>query len=162
MRSREEVALVLELVSAGRNDCEIARETGIPRGTVRGWRKGQTPDFDRIRSFGQLLGPPCLVGGDPLNLPQAPYTYLLGLYLGDGCLTSCPREVYRLRIVCTNRYPQLIRECELAMAEVLSNKVSRVSPSQVKAVPKWPRTRSTGCACSRSMDPARSTSGRSS
>jgi hypothetical protein len=127
MRSREEVALVLELISAGRNDCEIARETGIPRGTVRGWRKGRTPDFDRIRTFGQLGSPSCLVcGGDPLNLPQAPYAYLLGLYLGDGCLTPYPRGVYRLRIVCTNRYPQLIRQCELAMREVLRNKVSRV------------------------------------
>jgi hypothetical protein len=126
MRSREEVALVLDLVRRGRNDCDIARETGIPRGTVRCWQKGRTPDFDRVRTFGEEFCPPRLVcGGDPVNLPQAPYTYLLGLYLGDGCLTACPREVYRLRIVCTNRYPGLIRECELAMAEVLPNKVSR-------------------------------------
>jgi transposase-like protein len=47
VRTREEVALVLELVAMGRNDCEIAREAGIPRSTVRQWRKGQTPDFDR-------------------------------------------------------------------------------------------------------------------
>jgi hypothetical protein len=121
---------VLDLVRRGRNDCEIARETGIPRGTVREWRKGQTPDFDRTRTFGQMFSPPCPVcGGDPLNLPRAPYTYLLGLYLGDGCLTPYPREVYRLRIVCTNCYPQLIRDCELAMAEVLPNKVSRVRKS---------------------------------
>jgi hypothetical protein len=66
-------------------------------------------------------------GDDPLKLPQAPSTYLLGLHLGDGCLTPFPREVYRLRIICTNRSPQLMRECELAMAEVLSNKVSRVA-----------------------------------
>jgi len=31
MRTREEVATVLELVQAGLNDCEIARRTGIPR-----------------------------------------------------------------------------------------------------------------------------------
>jgi hypothetical protein len=95
---------------------------------VRGWRIGRTPDFDRTRTFAQKFSPRCLVcGGDPLNLPQVPYTYLLGLYLGDGCLTPYPRDVYRLRIVCTNRYPQLIRECELAMAGVLpKNKVSRV------------------------------------
>ena len=136
MRSREEVALVLELVRAGRNDCEIARETSIPRGTIRGRRKGRTPDFDRIRTSGQVFSPPCLVcGGDPLELPQAPYTYLLGLYLGDGCLTPHPRDVYRLRIICTNRYPQRMRESELAMAEVLSNKVAG-SPREVKAVPR--------------------------
>ena len=30
-----------------------------------------------------------------------------------------PRDVYRLRIACAERYPGLIRQCELAMAEVL-------------------------------------------
>jgi hypothetical protein len=130
VRTREEVALVLELVAMGRNDCEIARETGIPRGTVRQWRKGQTPDFHRQRTFrgpdGQPRGRACAVcGGDPLTLPQAAYTYLLGLYLGDGCLTACPRGVYKLRIACADRYPGLIRECELAMARILPNKVGR-------------------------------------
>jgi hypothetical protein len=131
VRTREEVALVLELLAMGRNDCEIARETGIPRGTVRQWRKGQTPDFDRQYTFkgpdGQPRGRACVVcGGDPLTLPQASYTYLLGLYLGDGCLTACPRNVYKLRITCAERYPGLIRECERAMAQVLPNKVGRV------------------------------------
>jgi hypothetical protein len=31
MRSREEVAVVLERIGVGWNDCQIARETGIPR-----------------------------------------------------------------------------------------------------------------------------------
>ena len=48
MRSREEVALVLELARAGWNDCEISRETGIPRQTILDWRSGRVPDFDRI------------------------------------------------------------------------------------------------------------------
>src|SRR5215211_2888253 len=109
VRTREEVALVLELVAMGRNDCEIAREAGIPRSTVRQWRKGQTPDFDRRYTFKGPDGQPrrgaCVVcGGDPLTLPQASYTYLLGLYLGDGCLTACPRNVYKLRIACAERY----------------------------------------------------------
>ena len=131
MRTREEVGLVIELVRAGRNDCEIARETGIPRSTVRQWRKGQTPDFDRQYTFkgpdGRPGGLACAVcRGDPLGLPQVSYTYLLGLYLGDGCLTACPRDVYKLRISCAERYPGLIRSCELAMAEVLPNKVGRI------------------------------------
>jgi len=130
VRTRAEVALVLELVAMGRNDCEIAREAGIPRSTVRQWRKGQTPDFDRRYTFKGPDGQPrrgaCVVcGGDPLALPQASYTYLLGLYLGDGCLTACPRNVYKLRIACAERYPELIRECELAMAQVVPNKVGR-------------------------------------
>lgn len=129
MRSEDEVNFVLELVRAGWNDCEIARETGIPRGTIRGWRAGRSPDFDRTKQSGGLRNPPCPVcRGDPLTLPQFPYCYLLGLYLGDGCLTPYPRDVYRLRIICTNRYRELLRSCEWAMAQVHpANKVSRVA-----------------------------------
>ena len=120
MRSEEEVALVLELVRARWNDCEIARETGIPRGTVRGWRIGRTPNFSR------QLGNCALCSGNAEALPLPAYPYLLGLYLGDGCITACPRNVYKLRIACAERYPELIRLCELAMAEVLPNKVGRI------------------------------------
>jgi hypothetical protein len=64
VRTREEVALVLELVAMGRNDCEIAREARIPRSTVQQWRKGQTPDFDRRCPFkgrtASLVGVPVL------------------------------------------------------------------------------------------------------
>jgi Homeodomain-like domain len=91
MRSREEVAAVLELVGAGWNDCEIARELAIPRATVRDWRAGKTPDFDRVRTRLFSNGWVCAVcRGDPLTLPQAPYTYLLGLYLATGISPPTP------------------------------------------------------------------------
>jgi len=129
---------VLELLRAGRNDCEIARETGIPRSTVRQWRKGQTPDFDRRYTYKGPDGRPrraCVVcAGDPLTLPQASYTYLLGLYLGDGCLTACPRDVFKLRIACAERYPELIRQCELAIAQVLPNKVGKTRKTNERCV----------------------------
>jgi hypothetical protein len=127
VRSRAEVAFVLELVRAGWNDCEIARQTGIPRRTIRDWRSGRIPDFDRQRtrpSPDVRSCAPC--NGDPLSLPQGSYTYLLGLYLGDGYIGAHPRDVFRLRIVCADAYPELIQRCETAMAEVLPNKVSRV------------------------------------
>jgi hypothetical protein len=38
MRSAEEFETVQRLFAAGVNDCAIARETGIPRCTVRDWR----------------------------------------------------------------------------------------------------------------------------
>jgi Homeodomain-like domain len=78
MRSRAEVSFVLELVRAGWNDCEIARETGIPRQTILDWRNGRTPDFDRVRTRTFPNDWVCVVcRGRPLTLPQAPYTYLL-------------------------------------------------------------------------------------
>jgi hypothetical protein len=51
---------------------------------------------------------------------------LLGLYLGDGCLSEARRGVYKLRIICSDAYPDLMDECELSMLEMLPNKVGRV------------------------------------
>jgi hypothetical protein len=124
MRSQEEVALVLGLARQGLNDCEIARRTGIPRGTVRDWRAGRTPDFERNATRSARSCAVCR--GEPLSLPQAWYTYLLGLYLGNGYIASHPRGVYRLRISCANAYPELIRRCQSAMVAVLPSKVSLV------------------------------------
>jgi hypothetical protein len=46
------------------------------------------------------------------------YVYLLGMYLGDGCLSALPRDVFRLRIVLDRRYPGIIDECRAAIAAV--------------------------------------------
>ncbi|HYT27016.1 MAG TPA: transcriptional regulator [Actinomycetota bacterium] len=120
MRSAEEVALVRALAREGRNHCEIARMVGIPRTTIRDWLVGRTPDSGRARK----TCPVC--AGTPAALPQLSYAYLLGLYLGDGCLSAHPRGVYRLRIACADRYPGLMDQCGLAMADVLPAKVGRV------------------------------------
>jgi hypothetical protein len=64
--------------------------------------------------------------GQPLGASPGAYTYLLGLYLGDGCLAAHPRDVYRLRSNCASAYPELIRRCEQAVTEVLPVKVNKV------------------------------------
>ena len=50
-------------------------------------------------------------------------TYLLGLYLGDGCISAQPKSVFRLRIQCTSVYQELIDQCVSVMAMVLPNTV---------------------------------------
>ena len=55
------------------------------------------------------------MGGSPCThdfsrLPAKSYCYLLGLYLGDGCI-SRHRRVWRLRIVLDNKYPGIIEQC---------------------------------------------------
>jgi len=130
MRSPEEVALVRTLAGDGLNHSQIAREVGISRTTVREWLAGRTPDFDRTqtspvhRNPTGVLCPIC--AGRPALLPRPAYPYLLGLYLGDGCLSVHRRGVYRLRIFCADRYPYLMNQCELSMAQVLPSKVGRV------------------------------------
>jgi hypothetical protein len=124
MRSVEEVRRVLALVEEGVNDCQISRRTGIPSGTIQDWRRGKVP------RRGSLLAQEscCEKCWHPRHnferLPSADYAYLLGMYLGDGCISSHRRQVFRLRVTLDTRYPGIVSECAAAMAAVLpSSKV---------------------------------------
>lgn len=65
-----------------------------------------------------LALPPDVVRcGNPADL-GASYAYLLGLYLGDGCLSRAPRNVWKLRIFQDKRYVFLIGECIDAIRSV--------------------------------------------
>jgi hypothetical protein len=60
------------------------------------------------------------------ELPRE-YAYLLGLYLGDGCISSHPRCVYKLRVVLDVKYPGIVDECAAAMRRVMpTSHVDRV------------------------------------
>lgn len=107
------------------NTSRMARITGIPRSTIRDWLK---PDPRRKRRR----------AGSPSDLiaavPWQDYSYLLGLYLGDGTLSLYRRGVYRLRITMDIRYPAIIAECALAMGAVMPTNRVRVSRLPSRAV----------------------------
>jgi hypothetical protein len=106
------VAEALRLRSTGLSNCEISRRTGVPRPTIRDWSSGKLPR-------------PCARTSNAVPDSSA-YVYLLGLYLGDGCISAHPRGVYRLRITLDVRYPGIVQECEAAMRAVLpENRVAR-------------------------------------
>jgi hypothetical protein len=131
MRSSEEYEEGLRLLRSGLTDTQVSRELGIPRETVRDWRTNSTPVANRSSFVFR-----------PELLPTESYAYLFGLYLGDGYLAAHPRGVYALRIVLDDRYPMILRECELAMSEVCGKRPSRVKKvgcHEVKAYWKrWP------------------------
>jgi hypothetical protein len=110
---------VFALHAAGVATAEIARRTGIPRSTMRYWLS-QGPAFaDRAT----IACAPCR----RIEVaPPGPYAYLLGLYLGDGCLSDVGRGIYRLRITLDKKYPGIIAECRAAAALVLPNKVGLI------------------------------------
>jgi hypothetical protein len=122
VRSQDQVDRVAELVASGLNDCAIARITGIPRTTVRDWRLGKRTGR-RGRSV--VVGGCVQCGGPPHEYPAfgGPYSYLLALYLGDGCLSKHRGRVLRLRVVLDSRYPGIIRECRVAMRQLTGNAV---------------------------------------
>lgn len=46
------------------------------------------------------------------------YVYLLGLYLGDGCLSASRRAVWKLRVTLDERYPSIIEGCARAIVKL--------------------------------------------
>lgn len=95
------------LIAAGLNDCAIARQTGIPRPTVWGWRRRP-----QVRSRDSCVSP--CNAHDFSSLPAKPYCYLLGLYLGDGCVSRHQRA-WCLRVTLDEKYPEIIDRCREAI-----------------------------------------------
>jgi len=113
---------VLGLLAGGLSHAEISRRTGISRAAIRDWSRGRVPK--RVSgSHGADRRATCSL--IPI-VPPAPYAYLLGLYLGDGCISTMPKDVFRLRIACCDRYPHLMDLCQEAIEAVMpANKVGR-------------------------------------
>jgi hypothetical protein len=87
--------------------------TGVPRTTVRDWRRGGVAN--RIRST--TIG--CAIEHNLAALPPSAYAYLLGLYLGDGYLVRRPRGVWQIRVSMDDRYPGIVHECRVAMEMIM-------------------------------------------
>ena len=126
MRSNAEYSRVIDLVARGLNDCQIARASGIPRSTVRDWRRGHTV---QRRTDSRRVCPNCRAPEHDFDsLPRAHYAYLLGMYLGDGDISVNPRT-WRLRISLDTKWPGIIASCTNAMQVVFpKNRVARFRP----------------------------------
>jgi len=112
MHRPETVHKAFELAASGMSPTQIARVIDVPRATVRDWVNG------RARRVSH--GASCARCGAVHSLSDldGSYVYLLGLYLGDGCLSEHAREVYRLRITLDTAYPGIIDEASRAIHEV--------------------------------------------
>jgi hypothetical protein len=108
VRTAEQFEAVKILIASGMNDCAVSRETGVPRCTVRDWRIRPPTRKRPVESS------PCGVDHDFAALPATAYSYLLGMYLGDGCISRGGR-VWRLRIVLDAKYPGIIERCREAI-----------------------------------------------
>ncbi|MFF0140330.1 helix-turn-helix domain-containing protein [Streptomyces sp. NPDC005227] len=114
----------LTLLRDGVRNADVARRFGIPMGTISYWKH-----LDRSKS-GDCPGkhdpkcPRC----DGRELDNPAYSYLLGLYLGDGHISHySEHRVPNLMITCCDAWPGLMDDCEEAMRAVFpSNAVCRV------------------------------------
>ena len=122
MRSLQELRRVQALVDLGVNDCAIARLAGIPRTTVRDWRRSERWTHQRRRLGPRFNPDSCRRCGHPahaFNELNDRYAYLLGLYLGDGYVVHHRRGVYRLTITLDAKYPGIVSECREAIEAVM-------------------------------------------
>jgi hypothetical protein len=63
----------------------------------------------------------CFGCDDRAEILTGEYAYLLGLYLGDGCISASPRGVWKLRIVQDTHYAGLISLCGETMEAISGN-----------------------------------------
>jgi hypothetical protein len=105
MRTLAERRQVNKWLARGASDYAIAGITGVPRSTVQKWRRH--PD----------RGPRSPGRRKPWRPPDpAAYTYLLGLYLGDGCLGA---KGSPLIIALDARYPGIVALAEEAIQQTM-------------------------------------------
>ncbi|MFD5742498.1 helix-turn-helix domain-containing protein [Streptomyces massasporeus] len=127
----------ITLLRGGARNAEVARSLNVPLGTVGYWKH-----LDRARR-GECPGrhdpkcPRC----DGRDLDEPAYSYLLGLYLGDGHISHySEHRVPNLMITCTESWPGLMDACEAAMGAVFPEnstcRVRRTGCSNVKVYSK--------------------------
>jgi hypothetical protein len=127
MRTPEEIRNVVALAATGRSTLAISRETGIPRATVRDWLAGRVP---KGRAVDEVSCERCGAAEHRVDELAPEYAYLLGVYLGDGCISAHPRGVYRLRLFFDAQYPVILDAGEAAVRSVFpANRVNRLSRS---------------------------------
>jgi hypothetical protein len=127
------------LMGCGLSLRSISMSTGVNRSTLRDWR--EHPE----KALNHGMCPRC-ADSPWLPEPHADYAYLLGLYLGDGCISRAgarDKDVWKLRIMCADAWPGLIRECERAMRSIRpGNKVGaqqKVGCTEVTSCSRhWP------------------------
>jgi hypothetical protein len=119
----------LVLIEQGVNDCEVSRRLGVPRTTVRDWRR---PPY--VRKPPGAFCHRCWGESRLMQFTPGDYAELLGLYLGDGCISSGPRT-FSLRLFLDAKYPDIVSDAKALLERCLpENPVNLLSSSREKMV----------------------------
>jgi hypothetical protein len=116
MYPQSTVDIALRLSVVGVLDQENARICGVSVATIRHWRCGRRRIAHNPRATAERLRqcPRC----HGRTMDEAAYSYLLGLYLGDGHITSGRRNVFVLSLFCSDDWPGLLAAARSTLAAV--------------------------------------------
>jgi hypothetical protein len=135
-------AKAITMLRDGARNSDVARELRVPTGTVGWWASEERRRLGHRPRTRVATCPRCDPETAPLN--RRAYSYLLGLYLGDGCICAGAamreRGVHYLTIACADAWPGLMDECEAAIRAVMPHnavgRVQRKGMHEVKAYSK--------------------------
>jgi hypothetical protein len=135
------VDMALRLSVVGVLDQENARICGVSVATIRHWRCGRRRATQGPRTTAERAQqcPRC----HGRTMDEAAYSYLLGLYLGDGHITPGRRNVFALSVFCSDDWPGLLAAARHTLAAVMPASgvflVHRQGCTEVKSTSKhWP------------------------
>ena len=116
MYKREIRDHAVALMRGGQHPQAVSALTGVSVRTLRQWR-------DHPEGGRQNRHATCPRCAEPATLPEpsADYAYLLGLYLGDGCISRSgdpAKRIWVLRIACADAWPGLLEDCKSAIKAI--------------------------------------------
>lgn len=156
MRPDRDVHEAFRLHTSGLTKAEIARRVGIAHVTVRDWlaageaavlaRPMRRARASHLRAAAHHLE----VERCPVTtrLDEPAFAYLLGQYLGDGCVSRIGRS-FRVRIYCCDDYPNIMGETAQAIRSTIPGSsvghIQRAGCTEVYATSlHWPCLLPTG------------------
>jgi hypothetical protein len=122
----ETVERALAMRGQGLSTYAIATQLQLPRASVRNWCMGRIPTARPANYHCDACG-----GRRHALTAEQDYAYLLGMYLGDGCLSEVGRKVW-LCVAMDSAYPGIIDECRAAISSVLEFRTSNAHRARNK------------------------------
>lgn len=117
--TKEQKLEAKKLRENGENWLTISKKLNIPRGTIKYWFDGGEIKFNKqlkkefnLKTFLEEI--------ENDERKKRAYSYILGLYLGDGHITkTAKKDIYRLRIFLHDRYKNLNEYALRNLQEIL-------------------------------------------
>lgn len=129
------IVRIVERRRRGEPRASIAADTGVPEPTIRNWERGRLPVRVRRALAGERECSRCgHVAHDFSALPRESFAYLLGVYLGDGCLYRHTRGTWALRVTLDQAYPHIVVEVCDAIEAVRGRRPGVVEHRKERAV----------------------------